>query len=358
MAPRQPGLPSKEYYKDPIIVARYSTMLGQVLEALLAEAGSGAPILTSLRDELLTRNAELVMSVVVFESKLAQATPDQEDAEDVTKYYNPMNLDQLRGLLPQLSFQYLFSKLAPDGYKPKKLIVGSPSYMRTVSQLLHETSAETLQAYFVWRTVQAYANKIEDEALKPLKRFNNELLGKDPDASEERWRTCIKVADHELGWILSKFFVEKTFSEDAKDFGDRIVSEIKLQFVEKLKAADWMSPDVRELGIKKVHNIVQKIGYPTKSPDIRDSQGLEKFYESVNISSSAFFENALSIAKFDIHNQWFALGKPTNRDEWGMTADTVNAYCNTSPPSYFSVRSNRKAEFTFWGFICKHKSCH
>lgn len=141
----------------------------------------------------------MVESIVLFESKLAQATPDEEDAEDVTKYYNPLNLDQIRDLLPQVSAQYLISTLGPANFKPEKLIVGSPSYLKALSGILRETSAEALQAYFVWKTVQAYAYKVEDEALKPLKRFNNDLLGKDPDASEERWRTCIKVADNGLG---------------------------------------------------------------------------------------------------------------------------------------------------------------
>lgn len=76
-----------------------------------------------------------------------------------------------------------------------------------------------------------------------------------------------------------------------------------------------------------VHNIVQKIGYPTKSPDIRDSSALQKYYESVDISNTTFFNNALSIAKFDAKREWSALGKPTDRDEWEMTADTVNV-CN------------------------------
>lgn len=154
-----------------------------------------------------------------------------------------------------------------------------------------------------------------------------------------------------LGWILSKFFVEKAFSEEAKDFGGQIVSDIKVQFIKKLRGAEWMSQEVRDLGIEKgvshillsprpwfiwsnlvhqltdcdsVHNIIQKIGYPTKSPDIRDSAALEEYYADVNITSTAFFGNALSTTKFKIDREWSALGKPTNRDEWGMTADTVN----------------------------------
>ena len=166
---------------------------------MLAEAKPDSRPLAGLWAQISTNNAELIESIVLFESKLAQATPDEEDAEDVTKYYNPMSLDEIKGLLPQLSVQYLISNLAPADFKTKKLIVGSPSYLKALSEILQQTSAETLQAYFVWKTVQAYAYKVEGDALKPLKRFNNELLGKDPDASEERWRTCIKVVDNGLG---------------------------------------------------------------------------------------------------------------------------------------------------------------
>lgn len=67
-----------------------------------------------------------------------------------------------------------------------------------------------------------------------------------------------------VGWILSRFFVEKAFSAKAKEFGDRIVSDIKNQFIKKLEKTTWMEQEVIDLAIRKVHNIVQKIGYPTK----------------------------------------------------------------------------------------------
>ncbi len=70
--------------------------------------------------------------------------------------------------------------------------------------------------------------------------------------------------DDGLGWILSRFFVEKAFSAKAKALGDQIVSDIKEQFIEKLKVTDWMEKEVVDLAIRKVHNIVQKIGYPDK----------------------------------------------------------------------------------------------
>ena len=327
-APRRPGLPSKEYYEDDKVLETYSNTIGQVLESLLREATPNTTASPVSGEGLGTYDDGLVKALVEFETRLAKATPSEEEAEDVTQYYNPMTLDETRSLVPQLSVQYIIAGLAPPGYVADRIIVGSPAYLKALSQILKTANTETIQAYFVWKTVQQYAYRVEDDALKPLLQYNNQLLGKAPDATEERWRTCVNTVDDGLGWILSKFFIEKAFSEEAKDFGDQIVSDIKTQFIEKLNVADWMSQDVRELGIAKVHNIVQKIGYPTKSPDVQNASALEKYYEAVNISSTAFFENGISIAKFETSRQWSALGKPTNRDEWGMTAPTVNAYYN------------------------------
>ena len=327
-APRRPGLPSKEYYKDMDVLVNYARTIGQVLEALLREATKDSAPLENFSRRFHENSEELVASLVEFESRLAAATPSTEEAEDVTQYYNPMTVDETESLIPQLSIQYIIAGLAPAGFSTNRIIVGSPSYLETLSNALKTTSAETVQAYFVWKTVQRYAEKVEDEALKPLLRFNNQLQGKDPDATEERWRTCVDVVDRGLGWILSKFFIDKAFSEEAKDFGDKIVSDIKTQFIEKLKVAEWMSAEVRKLGIEKVHNIVQKIGYPTKSPDVRDASALERYYNSLNISKTEYFANAIAIAQFETTREWSALGKPTDRDEWGMSVPTVNAYYN------------------------------
>jgi endothelin-converting enzyme len=133
-----------------------------------------------------------------------------------------------------------------------------------------------------------------------------------------------------LGWLLSRFFVEKAFSAEAKKFGDTIITDIKTEFAKKLKSTKWMDKATTKQAVDKVHNIVQKIGYPTKSPDIMDPSNLKSYYSSVNISSQGFFANALSVRRFAVGDEWSALGKPVDREQWGMTVPTVNAYYN--PP--------------------------
>lgn len=69
-----------------------------------------------------------------------------------------------------------------------------------------------------------------------------------------------------------------------------------------------------------VHNIVQKIGYPTKSPDIRKPQQLRKYYANVSISAGDHFINVLSVQRDASEREWKKAEKPVDREEWGMTA--------------------------------------
>ena len=195
-------MPSKEYYDDVDLLKSYSRTIGLVLEALLFESKPNSTLHSTVGRRLAVDSESLVKDLVALESKLATATPSAEEAEDVTQYYNPRTLEETKSLLPQLSLPYIIAGLAPPGYTTNRVIVGSPSYLEAVSSALKSTSAETLQAYFVWKTVQYYAHRVEDSALKPLLRFNNKLQGKDPDATEERWRTCVKVVDNGLGKSL------------------------------------------------------------------------------------------------------------------------------------------------------------
>lgn len=324
--PSRIGLPAKDYYVDDKVVKSYKLMLEETIALIHPDHNDkGHGKIVAGKD-----SKYYAKEVVEFEKKLAAATPDEADRNDVTKYYNPMSMSDADKLTPQIKLSSIISSLAPSNFETKRLIVMSPKYMANLTDILSTTSKDVLQTYLLWKTVQSYASMVEADELKPYSRFANQLQGKDPESTPERWRTCVNHVDDGLGWILSRFFVEKAFSEKAKVFGDQIVSDIKELFIEKLKVTEWMDESVTKLAIEKVHKIIQKIGYPDKSPKIMDPPSLYEYYRSVNITTSKFFQNALSMNRFEVAREWSSLGKPVDRDQWGMSVPTVNAYYN--PP--------------------------
>lgn len=211
---------------------------------------------------------------------------------------------------------------------PSSLIVAYPEYIKSVNVIIKETPRDIIQAYLIWKLIYALSSKVDQRSVKPIVEFKNMLQG--TKAQPERWKICVQAMDEDLGWILGRFFIEKAFSEESKAFGDHIITDIKEQFSETLGNLDWFDSEAAKLAIQKVHNIVQKIGYPDRSPNITSPISLSDYYSSVVISPTTYFENYVSVSKTFVRKAWEKLAEPTDHFEWDMTPPTVNAYYN--PP--------------------------
>ncbi|KAL1883086.1 hypothetical protein VTK73DRAFT_10012 [Phialemonium thermophilum] len=309
------GLPSKTYYLDNDTVEQYKSAMSDVLSAVLTGRQGHVDV------------ANLANEIVDLEARIAAVTPALEDLQDVTKAYNPMDLTSTADLVPVLGLEYVLKSLAPSDYTMDKLISSFPEFLGNLSDILAVTSNDTIQAFLSWKVIQAASDSVVAPEVKPYIQFMNRLSGKEPDASPERWRVCIQHVDRGLGWILSRFYVEAASSEAAKDLGNQIVSDIREQFISRIKTLDWMDAQVKDLAISKVNAIIKKIAYPDKSPNVTDPGSLKDYYSGLNVTTH-FFNNHLSFSRWTVNQTWEQLGKPTNRDSWGMTAPTVNAYYN------------------------------
>ncbi|OTB16113.1 hypothetical protein K445DRAFT_317105 [Daldinia sp. EC12] len=308
-------LPSPEYYKDKDTVSSYETMLGEVFASLL------------LTNSSRSSAKQLAQSVIDLEKKIAAVTPPPEDQADVTKYYNIVKVDETGKIGPAIGLDSIVKALAPENYTADSMLLAFPEFLGNVSEILSKTSKSTVQSYLVWQLVDQYSSYVEGPEVQPIVRFSNTLSGRDPDTKTERWKKCVSYVDSTLGWILSRFYIEATFSDEAKQFGDEIILDIKKQFISKLNDLSWMDDSVKKLAVNKVNNIDQKIGFPTTSPNITSPEALQAYYNGLKISKS-FFNNTLSSNAWETNRTWSALGKPVDHGEWGMQADIVNAYYN------------------------------
>ncbi|KAL8342656.1 hypothetical protein RB601_004835 [Gaeumannomyces tritici] len=310
-----PGLSSKAYYNDDSVMSQYQDAISKVLGAVLSNASANA--------------AGLAEKIVKFEKDIAAFTPSLSQLRDPGQSYNVMTLQDTTKLAPQLGLEKVLKSLAPTNYTIDRMITSFPPFLSNVSALLSNTPSDTVKGFFQWKAIQGLAQTVDATELKPYNQFMNRLGGKDADAQTERWRTCLSSVDSSLGWILSRFYIERAFSSKAKDLGNQIILDIKDQFTQRIEKAEWMDADAQTVAKAKVKNIIQKIGYPDQSPNVTDPQALQNYYAGLNISES-FFKNNIGVMQFTVNRSWSQLGKPANKAEWGMTAPTVNAYYN--PP--------------------------
>ena len=311
------GLEEKEYYNDTGAIANYSTVIVDMFDILFGKDDHD-------------KHVNLSKGVIDLETALINNTPDNVDSGNVEYYYNLKNLTDVDASVPEISFSRLLKAFVPSNYTVTTVIDLTPEYFPTISAILKNSSVETLDAYIKWVLIQEWAPRLSDKVNTPFRRWRNGLGGRDPDALAERWRTCQTDIDRNLPWIESAFFVQAAFSPEAKVFGERIITDIENVFMEKLKGYAWMSDTVKTKATQKVLNMIEKIGYPDKSPNITDPQMLASLYAPLVLSNTSWFDNGLAYVNFSTTNTWEQLGKPTDRGLWFMTTPTVNAYFN--PP--------------------------
>jgi endothelin-converting enzyme/putative endopeptidase len=96
----------------------------------------------------------------------------------------------------------------------------------------------------------------------------------------------------------------------------QMTEQVEVAMGQEIAGLDWMSPETKKEALRKLRAIRNKIGYPDTWRD----------YSALEIKPNDHFGNVTRAARFEDAREWHKLGKPVDRNEWGMTPPTVNAY--------------------------------
>ena len=146
--------------------------------------------------------------------------------------------------------------------------------------------------------------------------FGKELTG--TDQLKPRWKRCVDYTDSDLGFALGQPYVEETFGVEGKDRTLKMVHALEQALNQDIEGLSWMTPETKKAAQAKLQMIANKIGYPNKWRDYSKSGNRPRRRHGQLIRANSF----------DFNRRMNKIGKPVDRDEWGMTPPTVNAYYN------------------------------
>jgi putative endopeptidase len=297
------SLPDREYYlkKDPDFVDIRAKFLAHV-ERMLALAGH--------------KNAKAEANkILALETAIAKLHWDIAKRRERELTYNPESLADLKKAAPAYPWDAAFKAASFEGQP--QYIVAEWSAMPGLAKLFRATPVST------WRTYLTYQYLTNVAAVLP-KAFDDEnfdfygrILNGQPQ-QRERWKRAVQALDGSLGEAVGRIYVAKHFSPDAKAKMDALVENLRKAYAQHIQSEPWMTPETRKVALEKLAAFRPKIGYPNKW---RDYSGLE-------IKPGDAFGNQQRAQIFDAKRDVARLAKPSDRDEWFMTPQTVNAYYN------------------------------
>ena len=260
--------------------------------------------------------AQLAKMVMDLETRLAKAQYTNEENRDPFKTYNKMTLDEAAANTPGMAYNAYFASMGLPELKSFNMC--QPSYMTEVGKILNEPKdIEALKAYYAWCVINTAAGYLSSDFVNA----NFEFYGRTLSGAEQlrpRWKRVTSTVDGAMGEALGQLYVARFFPPEAKKRMLDLVDNLKDAFKDRINNAEWMSDVTKERALEKLGTIMVKVGYPDKW---RDYSGLE-------IKEDSYFANVIRSNQFDIAYMVSKIDKPVDRDEWGMTPQTVNAYYN------------------------------
>ncbi|MYM97183.1 M13 family metallopeptidase [Duganella vulcania] len=299
------GLPDRDYY----LKADDKKMA----EALAKYELHVAKMLTMAGD---AHGAVTAHAIVEFEKELAKLQWTKVELRDPVKAYNKVDIAKLGKVAPGYDWN---AYLADAGVKGKVnyVIVGQPSYLKGMTALLAKTQLDTLKAYFRWHLLQSSAPYLSKAYVDENFAFYGTVLSGVTE-QRPRWKRGVSVTEGALGEAVGKIYVEQNFPAERKARMQTLVNNLLAAYKTSIDQLDWMSPVTKKQAQEKLAKFTTKIAYPNHWRD----------YSKLVVSKDDLVGNVLRSREFEYNKELAKLGKPIDREEWGMTPQTVNAYYN------------------------------
>jgi putative endopeptidase len=297
------GLPDRDYYvkldaKSKETRAKYLAHVAQMLQ-LLGDAPATA--------------AAGATTVMRIETALAKATLTRVERRDPYKLDHKMTTAAFQAMTPSFHWSDYYAGIGLTG--ATELNVTEPAFYTTVEAQLKTETIANWRTYLRWHLVNARAAQLSAKFVEADFDFYRRYL-RGVKEMTPRWKRCVRRVDADLGEALGQVFVEKTFGPDVKARTDKMVALIDKAMEARINGLPWMSDATKKQALEKLHGMRNKIGYPEHWRD----------YSALTIARDDFAGDVSRATVFESKRELAKIGKPVDRDEWGMTPPTVNAY--------------------------------
>ena len=340
------GMPDRDYYLklDDAKLADTRAKYQQHIEKTLALAGAA-------------NAAADAKAILAFETELARVQWTKVENRDPVKTYNKVELAKMAELAPGYDWK-AFMDAAGISAKASYVIVSQPTYLKGFAEVANKTSLDTWKAYLKMHLIGAYSSYLSKAFVDQRFAFYGTVLSGAPQ-NEPRWKRGVGVVENALGESVGKLYVQQNFPAERKVRMEAMVKNLLAAYKQSIDTLDWMSPATKKEAQAKLAKFTPKIGYPNKWKD----------YSALSVSRDDLVGNVMRSRSVEYNRELNKLGKPIDRDEWGMTPQTVNAYYNPElneivfpasilQPPFFDANADDAVNYGGIGAVIGHEISH
>lgn len=253
-------------------------------------------------------------TILAFETGLAKLQLTNIERRDPIKTYNKVAFAELGKLSPKFNFAVFAEK---QRIKTDSVIAEDLKYITNATNYMAAAPLETLKTWFKWNLLSANAGSLNKAIVdEDFRFFSTTMRG----IKQQRTRSekALRTTNSLVGEPLGKLYAEKYFPKSSRKQVEDMIENVRTVYGERIDKLTWMSAETKTKAKEKLKAFTYKIGYPDKWKD----------YSNVSIVADNLVQNNINMGIWEHDYNVNKLGKPVDKDEWGMTPQTVNAYYN------------------------------
>ncbi|MFT5813539.1 MAG: putative endopeptidase [Psychroserpens sp.] len=295
-------------------------------------------------------------TIMALETQLAGFHWTKVESRDSTKRYNKFNVADLNTVTDAFNWTaFLEAQGVPA---QKDLIVNQPSFVKGFGETFATTPLADWQTYLTFHTLSNFAGSLTTT----LDNENFDFYSKQLSGREEQrpmWKRGVAVVNSNLGEVIGKVYVARHFKPEAKTRMTQLVENLRGAYGASIDDLEWMSDSTKKAAHVKLASFDPKIGYPDKWED----------YSALVIKNDDLVGNKMRSGIVAHEKEVAKLGGPIDRQEWGMTPQTVNAYYNPTKneivfpaailqPPFFNLSADDAVNYGGIGAVIGHEMGH
>ena len=254
-------------------------------------------------------------AVMDIETRIAKASFSAVEQRNPAANYHKMSLDELKKEIPGIDWDAFLNGIGVKGVTELSVYQVDP--IKEVEKIINSLPVENQIAYMQWSLIDRAAGYLSDDLVaQNFDFYGKTLSGK--QTNQPRWKRAVSTVNGVLGEAVGQMYVEKYFPAAAKERMVQLVKNLQTALGERIRNLEWMGDSTKIKAIEKLNSFYVKVGYPDKW----------RHYTGLNIEKDSYWANVKRATEFELDYMLSKAGKPVDRDEWGMTPQTVNAYYN------------------------------
>ncbi|TMW65715.1 hypothetical protein Poli38472_008357 [Pythium oligandrum] len=265
--------------------------------------------------------------VITFEQSLAKIYVEKEKLMDPTVTYNPVKLTEAVKSYPVLMGEFLAgtqiqsiiaNNTAATAAQKNFVSIATPSFFAAAEKLIAQTPLSALKTMISYHLIRDFGPSLSEPFLDASFEFFSRRIG-GQKARSPRWKVCLRRVSANFPDLMGKYYFIKQFDIESEQMAKDLVKRVEVAMTSTLKDLEWLDKETKEAALAKMALIANLIGHSTR----------QEHFPFV-LSMDSYWDNMQTLGLYGFNKSVKRIGTEVDRDEWFMSASSVNAYYNPS----------------------------